>query len=216
MTEADTGNQASIDTKKVSATIPEAHFEPLFFWMDPMKKYLLVAALALSAYSTSAMAGEGFLRLELGASDVELTDYYDKASDDSVSGILSGGYWFTPNIAIEAHAGSLYNTDLGYDEELDLVSIGIGLAGKMYVTGGDKGFFVGARAGIARLTGQVREDTFYVSESESTSSTYYGVNAGYDFNRRWGLQVSYDLRSADFDHADVDTKTLTVGGEWRF
>ena len=181
-----------------------------------MKKCLLFTALVLGACSSTAMAGQGFLRAELGSTDVKISDAYGKASDDSASGIFSGGYWFTPNFAIEGHLGSLYNTDLGYDEELDLVSMGVGVAGKAYMEGRKDGFFVGARVGIARMTAMVREDTYTLVDDESATAAYYGVNAGYDFNRNWGLLLSYDVRTADFSGVDVDAKTITVGGEWRF
>lgn len=186
-----------------------------------MKNHLLVAALALGAYSSTAMAGQGFLRAEIGNSDVEISydDYYYgnvKESDSSASLLLNGGYWFTPNFAIEGHAGSLYNADLGWDQELDLISIGVGIAAKKHLTGQDTGLFIGARAGIARLTAQVREDTFDVVDDASSTKPYYGVNIGYDFNNRWGLSLNYDRRKADFSDVDTTSDTITVGGEWRF
>ncbi|MBZ4346515.1 hypothetical protein LAN15_25625, partial [Mycobacterium tuberculosis] len=77
-----------------------------------------------------------------------------------------------------------------YDQELDLVSIGAGLVVKKNFGADNTGFFIGARAGIARLTAQVREDTFDVVDDESSTKPYYGVNVGYDFNRRWGLGLN--------------------------
>ncbi len=180
------------------------------------KTLILAAALALSATSTNAFAGQAFVRAELGSSDTEVRSNGFRASESDTAAIVSGGYWFTPNFAVEGHAGSLYNKDLGYDEELDLVSIGLGVAVKKNFGTDNTGFFIGARAGVARMTAQVREDTFDVIDDESSTKPYYGVNAGYDFSRRWGLSLAYDRRQADFNGVDVDVDTISVGGEWRF
>jgi hypothetical protein len=182
-----------------------------------MKKYVtLAAALALATLSTDALAGQAFVRAELGSSDTEVRVDGYRASESDTSAMVGGGYWFTPNIGVEGHVGSLYNKDLGYDEELDLVSIGVGLVAKKNFGADNTGFFIGARAGIARMTAQVREDTFDVIDDESSTKPYYGVNAGYDFNRRWGLSVNYDRRQADFNGVDVDVDTISLGGEFRF
>jgi hypothetical protein len=182
-----------------------------------MKKYVtLAAAIALATLSTDAMAGHAFVRAELGSSDTEVSVDGYRASESDTSGMIGGGYWFTPNIGVEGHVGSLYNKDLGWDEELDLVSIGVGLVAKKNFGADNTGFFIGARAGIARMTAQVREDTFDVIDDESSTKPYYGVNIGYDFNRRWGLSLNYDRRQADFNGVDVDVDTIAVGGEFRF
>ncbi|WP_315386228.1 outer membrane beta-barrel protein [uncultured Stenotrophomonas sp.] len=182
-----------------------------------MKKYLtLAAAVALATLSTDAMAGHAFVRAELGSSDTEISYAGFRGSESDTSAAIGGGYWFTPNIGVEGHVGSLYNKDLGYDQELDLVSIGAGLVVKKNFGADNTGFFIGARAGIARLTAQVREDTFDVVDDESSTKAYYGVNLGYDFNRRWGLSLNYDRRQGDFSGVDVDVDTISLGGEFRF
>lgn len=182
-----------------------------------MKKYVtLAAAIALATLSTDAMAGHAFVRAELGSSDTEVRVDGYRASESDTAAVLGGGYWFTPNIGVEGHVGSLYNKDLGYDEQLDLVSIGVGLVAKKNFGADNTGFFVGARAGIARMTAQVREDDFDVIDDESSTKPYYGVNVGYDFNRRWGLSLNYDRRQGDFNGVDVDVDTFSLGGEFRF
>jgi len=179
-----------------------------------MKKSALLA-LALATLCVPAMAAEGshgFLRGEVGNSDVS-TDIGD---DDSLSALLSGGYWFNPNFAIEGHIGTLYTEELDSDTDLDLVSLGVGIAVKKNFGPNDNGYFIGARAGIARMTAQIRVDTFDVEEDTHSTKPYFGVNAGYDFSDRFGLSLNYDRRQADFDGIDVDVDTITVGGEWRF
>ena len=185
-----------------------------------MKKTLILsAALALAGLSTSAIAaeGHGFLRGEIGSSDVDV-DFagVGSTSDDDSAALFSGGYWFNPNIAVEGRVGSLYNKDLGDDQEADLVILGAGVVGKTNFGPDNTGFFITGRAGIARMTAQVREDTFDVVDDESSTKMYYGVGIGYDFSNRWGLGLNYDRYQGDFSGADVDVDTLTVSGEWRF
>lgn len=185
-----------------------------------MKKTLILAgALALATLSTTAMAAEGgagFLRAELGRSDIELSAGGVSDSDTDTALLVGGGYWFNANLGVEGHVGSLYNTSLGNDQELDLVTLGAGLVGKKNFGANGTGFFIGGRVGVARLTAQVREDEFDVTDDESSTKPYYGVNVGYDFNETWGLSLNFDRRQADFDGVDVDADTITLGGEWRF
>ena len=184
-----------------------------------MKKTLILScALALAGLSTSAMAagGQGFLRAEVGQSDTEISFGGASDSDKDTSAIIAGGYWFTPNFAVEGHIGSLYNTSLGNDQELDLITMGVALVGKKNFGANNTGFFVSGRAGVARLTVQVREDDFDVIDDESSTKPFYGVGIGYDFNENWGLSLNYDRRKADIDGVDIDTDTIAVGGEWRF
>lgn len=182
-----------------------------------MKKYVsLAAALALATLSTNAFAGQAFVRAELGSSDTEVSFDGFRGSESDTSAGIGGGYWFTPNIGVEGHVATLYTKDLGYDEDLDLVSIGAGLVVKKNFGADNTGFFIGARAGIARMTAQVREDTWDVVDDESSTKPYYGVNVGYDFSRRWGLSLNYDRRQGDFSGVDVDVDTYSLSGEFRF
>ncbi|WP_225765577.1 porin family protein [Stenotrophomonas sp. Marseille-Q4652] len=180
------------------------------------KTLILAGTLALAAFSSQAMAGQAFVRAEAGFSDIDVSYGGYRESEDDSSGVIGGGYWFNPNFAVEGHVGSLYNKYLGYDEELDLVTVGVGVVGKKHFGNGSTGLFVGGRAGIARLTAQVREDTFDVVEDETSVKPYYGVFGGYDFNRNWGLSLNYDRRKANFDGIDVKVDTFSVGGEYRF
>src|SRR5690606_9136314 len=95
----------------------------------PMKNTLaLAAALALAALSTDAIAGQPFVRAEAGSSDIEVNygrGFRDTESDTAVT--VGGGYWFTPNIGVEGHVGTLYTEYLGRGYDLDLVTAGAGL-----------------------------------------------------------------------------------------
>lgn len=186
-----------------------------------MKNTLMLACtLALATLSGTAFAQDaagGFIRGEIGRSDIDLeVGGLGSASEEDTSAVFGGGYWFNQYVAVEGHIGSLYNTHVDDDVELDLISLGVGVALKKSFGGAHTGFFVGGRAGVARLTAQVREDDFDVIDDESDIKPYFGVSAGYDFSQRFGLGLNWDRRQADFDGVDVDVDTIAVGGEFRF
>lgn len=182
-----------------------------------MKKTLVLGcALALASLSTSASAAGGFLRGEIGNSDTELSYGGLRASEDDTSLVVAGGYWFNANLAVEGHAGSLYNKRLDSDREADLVTLGVALVGKHNFGANGSGFFISGRAGVARITAQVREDTFDVIDDESSTKPFYGVGLGYDFTGNWGLGLHFDRRKADIDGVDIEIDTVSLGGEWRF
>lgn len=186
-----------------------------------MKNRLLTLAcgLALAAIAPAALAvdgGAGFLRAEVGQSDIDLSYEGLSASEDDTSAVLSGGYWFNRNFAIEGHVGTLYTEYLGYDTDLDLVSFGVGVAAKHNFGDDGLGFFIGGRAGMARVTAQLREDDWDVIDDEHSTKPYFGASVGYDFNRRFGLSLHWDRRQADFEGIDLDIDTIAVGGEFRF
>lgn len=183
-----------------------------------MKNILaLAAALALCTLSTEALAGQPFVRAEAGNSDIEVSyGRYFRGSDHDTALLVGGGYWFTPNLAVEGHVGSLYTEYLGRDYDLDLVTVGAGIVAKKHFGPQETGFFVGARAGLARVTLQLREDRFDIVDDESSTKPYYGISAGYDFSRRWGLGLNYDRRRAESNGVNVDVDTITFAGEIRF
>ena len=185
-----------------------------------MKKIVILScALALAGLSTSAMAaeGQGFIRGELGNTHLDV-DFSGpgSTSDNDTAAVFAGGYWFNPNFAVEGRVGSLYNTDLGNNQEADLVVLGAGVVGKQNFGANNTGFFITGHAGIARMTAQVREDTFDVVDDEHSTKLYYGVGVGYDFSNRWGMGLNYDRYTGSFSDADVDVDAFTVSGEWRF
>ncbi|WP_149193062.1 outer membrane beta-barrel protein [Luteimonas suaedae] len=186
-----------------------------------MKNTLMLACtLALATLSGTAFAQDaagGFIRGEIGRSDIDLdVDGFGSASEEDTSAVFGGGYWFNEYVAVEGHIGTLYNTHVDDDVELDLITFGVGVALKKSFGGAHTGFFVGGRAGVARLTAQVREDDFDVIDDESDIKPYFGVSAGYDFSQRFGLSLNWDRRQADFDGVEVDVDTIAVGGEFRF
>lgn len=180
-----------------------------------MKKTLILStALVLAGLSNVALAADGaagFIRGEIGRSEIEVGG--GDESDTSAS--FGGGYWFNRNFAVEGRLGVLANEQFD-DIDVDLVHLDLAAVAKKNFGADGNGFFIGARAGVSRLTAQVREDEFEVLDDESSTKPFVGLNVGYDFNESWGLSLNYDVRRADFDGADVDVDTLSLGGEWRF
>ena len=182
-----------------------------------MKKTLVLSvALALAGVSNVALAAEGgagFIRADIGNSDIDVDGVADE-SDTSAS--FGGGYWFNKNFAIEGRVGVLANEQFADDIDVDLVHLDLGAVAKKNFGADGNGFFINGRAGVSRMTLQVREDEFDVIDDESSVKPYVGVGVGYDFNESWGLSLNYDVRRADFDGVDVDVNTISIGGEWRF
>lgn len=184
-----------------------------------MKKSLVLScALALAALSQAALAadGRGFVRGELGRSEIDVeVDGFGAGRLDNVSAGFGGGYWFNAHVGVEGNYTLLYNEEEdGVD--YDLYSLGLGLVAKKNFGANNSGVFVAGRAGIARLTAQAREDEFEVIDDESSTKPYFGVSVGYDFNEDWGLSLDYVHRQGGFDGVDLDADTLALGAEWRF
>ena len=177
-----------------------------------MKKTLILScALALAGLSNVAMAatssdGTVFVRAELGHTAIDV----DMIGDDSdTTTVLRGGYYFTPNFAVEAFAGNVFDGNVfGYDAEFNGYGIG-GIAKKNF--GADNtGFFIDGRAGVMRAHAELG------GAKDDTTEPYIGVGAGYDFSKNFGLSVNYDVIQSEFDGLDVDVETLTLGAEYRF
>jgi hypothetical protein len=183
-----------------------------------MKKTLILAcALALAGVSNVALANEagtGFVRAEVGESDVEFEiDGFGSGSDTDTAFSLRGGYYFTPNFAVEGHYSNLYDqSEAGASVQLS--SFGVGVVGKKNLGANNSGFFFSGRAGVENVEGEV--DDGFDSASDNSTNLYYGVGAGYDFNETFGLSLNYDFRQADFEGIDADAETLSLGGEVRF
>ena len=204
---------------KTGVTVARAREPGVHFYLrtyEMKKTLILCGALALALFSSSASAGQGFLRAELGRSETEISTDLFSSSDEDTSAVFAGGYWFNANLAVEGHVGAFYNQELDNDQELDVVAVGIGLVGKKNFGANNSGVFVSGRAGVSRITVQVREDEVDVVDDESSTKPFFGVGVGYDFNQNWGLSLNYDRRQADIEGVDIDVDTVSIGGEWRF
>ena len=182
-----------------------------------MKKTLILSsALVLAALAPTAFAAEGsagYIRAEVGRSDIDVDGF---GSEEDTSATFGGGYWFNQNFAIEGHVGTLYTEYVGNDIDVDLVSLGAGIAAKKNFGAAHTGFFIGGRVGVARLTLQAREDNFDVIDDEHSTKPYFGASVGYDFNPRFGLSLNWDRRQAEAGDLEADIDTIALGGEFRF
>lgn len=186
-----------------------------------VKKNLIVAVgLVLAGLSAPVFAqGNGFIRGEVGRSDVDFSVDGGSASDDDTSWGVRGGYWFNPNFAVEGFYTHAYKTSFndGFDSyTLRLHGAGVGVVGKKNFGGAHQGFFVGGRVGISRGVATFDVDGDVEEAEASSAKPYFGVNAGYDFSERFGLSLNYDRLQADGDGLEVDVDLLTLGAELRF
>lgn len=181
-----------------------------------MKKLALLAALAAASLSTTAFAAEGnggFLRAEVGRSDVSALN------DEDTSFNIRGGYYFNSNIAIEGFYANQYRADVDYNEEAQLYTLGVGVVGKKNFGGDHQGFFISGRGGLAYTDIAYVDDDGDVEIAEgndNSANIYLGVGVGYDFNERFGLSLNYDYQKAEMYDEDFNIRTLTLGGEFRF
>ncbi|WP_240096347.1 porin family protein [Thermomonas flagellata] len=185
-----------------------------------MKKSLMAAAaLMLCGLSASATAGDGFVRAEVGQSKVKaILEDVGSSHDKDTAYSLRGGYWFNPNFAAEASYSHFYDRPLFKDgqgrADGKLSAIGLGMIAKEHATETDLGFFVQLRAGIARSKFSIRSTQG--NDSETSNRPYYGIGAGYDFSKTFGVSLNYDHNRASVGALRLRTNTLSLGLEARF
>lgn len=179
---------------------------------------VLAGALALAGLSTSAMAQGGFVRVEGGRSHTTVdVSGFGSDSDNDTAWSVRGGYYFNPNVAVEGFYTNAY--DKTFSDGVDTVGLkasafGLGVVGKKNFGADNTGFFIDGRAGIAR--GKLKGTINGQSDSDTSTKLYYGVGAGYDFSKNFGLSLNWDhLRGAGQD-VDVKSNVLTLGAEFRF
>lgn len=186
-----------------------------------MKKSLLLACALAAALPSAAWAnrpGYGFVRVEAGTSRVDLDIGGASGNDDDTAYSIRGGYYFSPNWAIEGFYTTYYDKKRD-DVTLKLNGFGVGAVGKTNFGDDDLGWYVGGRAGIVQSKAKVDVDGLG-GDSDNDVRAYVGVNTGYDFSPNFGLGLSYDYSKAkpEFggEEVDVTTGTLTLGVEYRF
>jgi hypothetical protein len=190
-----------------------------------MKKgMLLLSGLMLAMAATPVMATGGFIRGEIGRSDVSFDiDDFGNESDNDTSYSFRGGYFFNNNFAVEGFYSSFYDKSVEIDDGAggtfdangQLTGWGLGVVGKTDFDNDQTGFFLMGRAGFMRGDLDVSA-TGLGSGSESSTKPYFGVGLGYDFSPKWGMSLNWDQQKGSGDGVDITARTLAVGIEARF
>jgi hypothetical protein len=209
--------------------------------MDAKKLLCLVV---LASVARTSHADNFFVNTNLGASqyypqpNVNLTDRHSHTEalrfgyqwkSDALSYGLETGY------ANMGHNQSMYFHNFGYDrlvERIDGFMLGANVKYSLPM-----GFYISGRGGFFRSTNHQTDhryasypvltgnQVFTSTDKTSTSGmgSYWGVGVGYDFNKSFGVGLSYDRYRAHVVPQDselyeetsrVDTYTLTA--EYRF
>lgn len=176
------------------------------------KSVLLASALVLAGLSSSAVAAEGwFVRGEAGNTTLEL----DGAEGDDDTFSARGGYFFTPNVALEGFYTN-YGDDSGDGVSIEAFGYGVGVIGKKnFGPDAHTGFFISGRVGAVHIETKFGLDGVGNAKDSSTEA-YVGVGAGYDFTNNFGLSLNYDYAQTDMFDIDAKLKTATLGIEYRF
>ena len=185
-----------------------------------MNKLRLAAMAALTVgglVANTAFAAEpgAFVGVEWGRSevDVELEDL-GEGSDSDQGYVLRGGYYFTPNVAVEAfHANLFDKSEGGASVELD--GYGVGVVGRRNFGADGNGFYLQARGGAFRAKGSMSLEGLG-SGSDASTTPYFGIGAGYDFSPSIGLGVNYTRYRGDFEGVEFDSDLVTAALEYRF
>ncbi|QIK80793.1 porin family protein [Lysobacter sp. HDW10] len=198
-----------------------------------------LAAAALALVSTGAFAQDAgkkgaFIRGEVGKTEINNgTAGVPDSKDTSVN--VRGGYYFTPNVAVEGFYGRYYDKDTTLPAGAGSVNqrvtgYGVGVVGKMRFSqdqAATTGWYGQARGGVMRADSKVETNllansTNIVTTDKGTVTPYAGLGVGYDFTPNVGVGLNYDYFRGRNNDAVTGAKnrynsnTLSVGGEYRF
>ena len=187
------------------------------------KQAMLLTSLILAAVSTPVLAQGGFIRGEVGRAHVSADATGFESDDDSDSTYsIRGGYYFNNNFAVEGFYSRFYDksTEIDDGEEVidasgKLTGMGLGIVGKTDFGNDQTGFFVSGRVGIMRGKIEVSA-TGLGSESDTSTKPYFGVGAGYDFSKNFGLSLNLDQSKGSGEDLSITARTLTLALEARF
>jgi hypothetical protein len=188
------------------------------------KQVMLLTGLALAFSAAPVMAGQGFVRGEIGRADIDfdLSGVGSNGETDTTWSVR-GGYYFSNTMAVEAFYSEFYDESTVFDDGTGtpitasgkLSGIGLGLVGKTHMGDDQTGWFVTGRVGVMR--GKIEASlTGFGTESETSYKPYYGVGGGYDFSPKMGLSVNLDHYKGTGDGLSIAAMTGTVALEVRF
>lgn len=185
-----------------------------------MKKIAILATLLAASACAPALAYEsgGFVRAEAGNSKFELDGDAGSAESDDTSFGVRGGYYFNPFFAVEGFYAR-YGEDDSDGTEVTLDGFGAGVVGKYNFGPNYDGFYISARAGMARINTDVAVDGVGSADAGDTTG-YLGVGVGYDFSYNFGVGLNYDYAKPTYQLSDLDVDvkltTATLDLEYRF
>ncbi|MBS0194508.1 MAG: porin family protein [Proteobacteria bacterium] len=160
------------------------------------KTILFASLLALAGASSVAAAADDswFVRGELGQDTMTVKGVSGNDSDTAAS--IRGGYYFTENFAVEGSYTNYGNHNDNAGNRLKTDGWGLGIVGKKNFGPNNTGFFIDGRVGVA-FNHTKLELAGVGSSSQNTTKPYFGVGAGYDFNRNFGVGVNWDYTQYD-------------------
>ena len=188
-----------------------------------MKKIAIAAAmLAATTCCAPALAYEsgGFVRLEAGNTEFEVSSEGLSGDSDDNSLGFRAGYYFNPFFALEGFY-TRYGDDDSGGVKTTLDGFGAGAVGKYNFGANYDGFYVGGRAGIARIKTEVDASSPGGGGWDAGDTVpYLGVGIGYDFTYNLGVGLNYDYAKPKYEPAgaevDVKLQSVTLDVEYRF
>lgn len=184
-----------------------------------MNKTLIVASLlALSGMSAVASADTNwFVRGDVGSSNLSVNGF--SGSDSQTSGGVGGGYYFTPNFAVEGFYNDFGTRSDGAGDSVKLDGWGVGLVAKKDFGPNNTGFFIDGRLGA--FFNRTRIDSMPVVNfsghvSDNSTKPYASAGVGYDFNPNLGLSLNYDYTQFNAFGYDGHVGTVNAALEVRF
>ncbi len=183
----------------------------------PILAIALAATLAIPAV---ASAQSGFF-VDGGVGQVRVDESGFKDKDTHFR--LGGGWNLNQNFGLEGGW-----TDFGSFSEQ--VAIGAatgefeadgwyaGVHAKVPFYEGDSGFYARGRAGLLfwDASGRIRVGTITERFSDSGNDPYFGIGAGYDLSRNFGVGLDYDRYKIGKGGDDSTLKVWNVNATYRF
>lgn len=185
--------------------------------MKQLRIAAMVAAIVGGMASNNATAAEpgAFLGAEFGGSYFEVDDgSAGSASDSDQATVVRGGYYFTPNIAVEVFHANLYDWS-GSGTSMEVEGFGAGLVGRKNFGADGNGYYLLGRAGAFQAEGRA-STPFLAGVDDEATVPYFGVGGGFDFNRNVGIGLHVTHYQGDFQGVDIDSTTFTAAVEYRF
>lgn len=181
--------------------------------MTSIRSLLALAALTLAGSAFAADTPGAYLLLGGGTSKYDDSCAGTTACDTTGSSTkLLGGWRLGNGFAVEGVALNFGKATAAVGSltgEFKATAYGGGVA----VYGDTGSWLFNARLGIAsvKVKGTVRQGTASAGSSESTTSAYVGLGAGYRFTDMVSVELGYDTTKAKFGGESENVSAFTIG-----